>query len=109
MGFGGCLNVVKILTCSNLQALSKALMELRADMVSQAQDDVLANAENARSEQNLQKILDAHTKDLQDRVEELEAQSQKWKQEAKKRRNKEVTLTTEVDDTKQDLGVYGDA
>lgn len=74
-------------------------------MVTQAQEDVKANAKSTHAEQNLQKIVDAHTKDLQDRVEELDGQSQKWKQEAKKRKMKEVALSTEMEETRQDLGM----
>ena len=49
----------------SVQALSKALMELRGDMVQQAQDDVKAHAESQAMEQNVQKIVDKQTKELQ--------------------------------------------
>ena len=45
--------------------MSKALLELRADMVSQAQSDVLANAEQAAAEINVQRLVDKRTKELQ--------------------------------------------
>jgi len=47
------------------KALSKALLELRADMVSQAQSDVLANAEQAAAEVNVQRLVDKRTQELQ--------------------------------------------
>ena len=40
-------------------------MELRGDMVQQAQDDVKAHAESQAMEQNVQKIVDKQTKELQ--------------------------------------------
>ncbi len=40
-------------------------MELRADMVQQAQDDVKAHAKNQSEERNIQKIVDRQTKELQ--------------------------------------------
>ena len=48
-----------------VQALSKALMELRGDMVQQAQDEVKAHAESQAMEQNVQKIVDKQTRELQ--------------------------------------------
>lgn len=47
-----------------IQALSKALTDLRADMVAQAQNNVLAHAEETQQERNVQRLIDAHTKDL---------------------------------------------
>ena len=40
-------------------------MELRGDMVQQAQDDVKAHAESQAMEQNVQKKVDKQTKELQ--------------------------------------------
>jgi len=48
-----------------VQALSKALLDLRADMVSQAQSEVLANAEQAAAEINVQRLVEKRTKELQ--------------------------------------------
>lgn len=48
------------MTFLSAQALSKALTDLRADMVSQAQ--VLAN--DASQEKNIQKIINEHTKQI---------------------------------------------
>jgi hypothetical protein len=46
------------------QALSKALTELRADMVTQAQEQVKAHSEDSSQQVNVQKIVDKHTKEL---------------------------------------------
>ncbi len=40
-------------------------MELRGDMIAQAQEDVKANAEANAIESNIQKVVDKKTKDLQ--------------------------------------------
>ena len=40
-------------------------MDLKADLVTQAQSDVLVNAERAASEVNVQRIVDKRTKELQ--------------------------------------------
>jgi len=47
-----------------MQALSKALMELRAEMVQQAQDDVKANMDHVAIQQNVHKVVEKHTKEL---------------------------------------------
>ena len=47
-----------------LQALSKALTELRADMVQQAQETVKHQSSEAEQEINIQKIVDTHTREL---------------------------------------------
>lgn len=46
------------------KALSKALTELRADMVTQAQEQVKAHAEDSEGHINVQKIVDKHTREL---------------------------------------------
>ena len=51
--------------CVHLQALSKALRELRADMVTQAKADVVAHANQSEQEFNVQKVVDKQTKILQ--------------------------------------------
>ena len=47
-----------------MQALSKALTELRADMVQQAQETVKHQSSEAEQEINIQKIVDTHTREL---------------------------------------------
>ena len=47
-----------------LQALTKALTELRADMVTQAQENVNAHAVDAGQERNIQRLIDQHTKQM---------------------------------------------
>ena len=46
------------------QALSKALTELRSDMVTQAQAQVRAHTEHGEQEVNVQAIVNKHTREL---------------------------------------------
>lgn len=46
------------------QALSKVLLELRTQMTSAAEQQVLANAAQTEERLNVQKLVDKHTKDL---------------------------------------------
>ncbi|KAK7503000.1 hypothetical protein BaRGS_00005626, partial [Batillaria attramentaria] len=85
------------------KALSKALTDLRADMVVQAQNSVMAHAEEAQQERNIQKIVDQHTKDLTEQVEDLQSQLERTKRDLKKRKESEGLLQTELDDVKEEL------
>ena len=51
-----------------LKALSKALMDLRAEMVVKAEEDVKAHAEQAATQQNVQKLVDKRTKEIQVKI-----------------------------------------
>ncbi|CAH1800117.1 unnamed protein product [Owenia fusiformis] len=85
------------------KALSKALVELRGDLVSQAQDNVKANAEENASEYNVQKVVQKQTKEYQDKIEELGDQVKRLKAELRKRRDRETTLNEEMEEIKHDL------
>ena len=60
------LAILFILQCVTFtyQALSRALTELRAEMVAQAQDEVKAHADQTAAEFNVQKMVDKQTKEL---------------------------------------------
>ena len=90
---------------SQQKALSKALTDLRADMVDSAEERVLANEAKTQDDLNVQQIVDkavaeasvkaeAEVKELRKRVEELKAEleAEKRKVEAK-----------EADDSAKDL------
>ncbi|XP_055888045.1 centrosomal protein of 290 kDa-like [Biomphalaria glabrata] len=81
------------------QALSKALTDLRADMVSQAQ--VLAN--DASQEKNIQKIINEHTKQISDQLEDQQTLADRLKKELKKKKDEEGALQTELEDVKEEL------
>ena len=48
-----------------LQALSKALMDLRADMVTQAEDEVRAHSDQNSQQVSVQKLVKMETKQLE--------------------------------------------
>lgn len=56
-----CPNVFVLIV---LQALSKAMLEFRAQMMSQAEQQVIANAAQKEEELNVQQIVDKQTKEL---------------------------------------------
>lgn len=85
------------------KSLSQALLQLRADMVSTAEENVQAHARRAEQQANVQHIVDKETTGLQGRVEELQERMEKLKKELKKQRDKETTFLDEKDKLKQDL------
>uniref|UniRef100_A0A7N8WZR2 Centrosomal protein 290 n=1 Tax=Mastacembelus armatus TaxID=205130 RepID=A0A7N8WZR2_9TELE len=82
-----------------LKALSKALLELRAEMTSAAEQQVIASAAQKEESLNVQMLVDRHTKDLKELNEELQAA----KESAKAARGRENTLKEEVDSLNRDL------
>ncbi|XP_041354243.1 centrosomal protein of 290 kDa-like [Gigantopelta aegis] len=85
------------------QALTKALTELRADMVTQAQDNVKAHAEDAGQERNIQRLIDQHTKQMAEQIEDLQTQMDRLKKELKKKKDSESSLQSELEDIKEEL------
>ncbi|XP_070763229.1 centrosomal protein of 290 kDa [Enoplosus armatus] len=86
-----------------LKALSKALLELRAEMTSAAEQQVIASAAQKQESLNVQMLVDRHTKDLKARVQELNEDLQAAKESAKAARSRENSLKEEVDGLNQDL------
>ncbi|XP_047453356.1 centrosomal protein of 290 kDa isoform X3 [Mugil cephalus] len=86
-----------------LKALSKALLELRAEMTSAAEQQVIASAAQKEESINVQMLVDRHTKDLKARVEELNEELQAAKESAKAAKGRENTLKEEVDGLNQDI------
>lgn len=84
------------------KALSQALLKLRADMVSQAEDDVKSNAKRAEDELNIQKILEKHTSALEAKIEELEESQGKHKEQMRKRLAEEDTLRRDLESSRQE-------
>ncbi|KAM9854835.1 centrosomal protein of 290 kDa [Aulostomus maculatus] len=86
-----------------LKALSKALLELRAEMTSAAEQQVIASAAQKEESLNVQMLVDRQTKDLKVRVQDLNEELQSAKESAKAARGRENTLKEEVDDLSQHL------
>ncbi|XP_061629866.1 centrosomal protein of 290 kDa isoform X3 [Phyllopteryx taeniolatus] len=83
-----------------IKALSKVLLELRTQMTSAAEQQVLANAAQTEERLNVQKVVDKHTKDLKAQVQELSNELQAAKESAKRSEN---ILRKEVDGLNREL------
>uniref|UniRef100_A0A674EP15 Centrosomal protein 290 n=1 Tax=Salmo trutta TaxID=8032 RepID=A0A674EP15_SALTR len=82
-----------------LKALSKALLALRAEMTSHAEQQIIANASHREDSLNVQLLVDKHTKDLKELNEELQGA----KEAVKAGRGRENTLKVEVEGLNKDL------
>ncbi|KAM7003571.1 centrosomal protein of 290 kDa [Tautogolabrus adspersus] len=86
-----------------LKALSKALLELRKEMTSAAEHQVIASAAQREESLNVQMLVDRHTKDLKVKVQELNEELQAAKESVRTARGRENTLKEEVDSLNHDL------
>ncbi|KAE8615304.1 hypothetical protein XENTR_v10008473 [Xenopus tropicalis] len=85
------------------QALSKALLTLRAEMTSQAEQHIIAAAAQKEENINVQQIVDKETKDLKARIEKLNEQQLKLKEALKNSKSRENALIEEAENLNQDL------
>ncbi|XP_056242804.1 centrosomal protein of 290 kDa isoform X2 [Seriola aureovittata] len=86
-----------------LKALSKALLELRAEMTSAAEQQVIASAAQKEESLNVQMLIDRHTKDLKVRLQDLNEELHAAKESVRAAKGRENTLREEVDCLSQDL------
>nr|XP_040018138.1 centrosomal protein of 290 kDa isoform X6 [Gasterosteus aculeatus aculeatus] len=86
-----------------LKALSKALLQLRAEMTAAAEQQVVAGAAQREESLNVQMLVDRHTKELKVQVQEVNEELQAAKEFAKAARCREKSLKEEVDGLNQDL------
>ncbi|XP_062440904.1 centrosomal protein of 290 kDa isoform X2 [Rhea pennata] len=85
------------------KALSKALLELRAEMTANAEQQIISAASQKEAYLNVQEIVDRQTKGLTTQIEELNNQITKFKDILKISKNRESSLLNEVDELKQEL------
>lgn len=85
------------------KSLSQALLQLRADMVTTAEENVQAHAKKAEQQANVQHIVEKETAGLQARLEELQERMEKLKKELRKQKEKESNFLGEKDKLKQEL------
>ncbi|XP_078273319.1 centrosomal protein of 290 kDa isoform X2 [Rhinoraja longicauda] len=85
------------------KALSKALLDLRAEMTSHAEQQIIHQAAQKEGQINVQQIVDKHTKELRARVEELMEQLGAAKDNMKSRKTKEVATSAEVESLNGEL------
>uniref|UniRef100_A0A4W3IQC9 Centrosomal protein 290 n=1 Tax=Callorhinchus milii TaxID=7868 RepID=A0A4W3IQC9_CALMI len=79
------------------KALSKALLDLRAEMTSHAEQQIITSAAQKEENFNVQLIVDKQTKELRIRIEELSNHLVASKENLKACRNKESTMTSELE------------
>ncbi|XP_062838859.1 centrosomal protein of 290 kDa isoform X2 [Anolis carolinensis] len=85
------------------KALSKALLELRAEMTAAAEQQIISIASQKEAQMNVQQIVDKHTKELKMQMEDLNEQLSKLKDALKSSKNKENSLLDDLDDLNQEL------
>ncbi|XP_060633334.2 centrosomal protein of 290 kDa isoform X3 [Anolis sagrei] len=85
------------------KALSKALLELRAEMTAAAEQQIISIASQKEAHMNVQQIVDKHTKELKIQIEDLNEQLSKLKDALKSSKNKENSLLDDLDDLNQEL------
>ncbi|XP_072769999.1 centrosomal protein of 290 kDa isoform X4 [Nerophis lumbriciformis] len=83
-----------------IKALSKVLLELRTQMTSAAEQQVLAGAAQTEERLNVQKLVEKHTKDLKAQVQGLSDELQDAKESARRSEN---TIKKEVERLNQEL------
>ncbi|XP_054845400.1 centrosomal protein of 290 kDa [Eublepharis macularius] len=85
------------------KALSKALLELRAEMTAAAEQQIISLASQKEAHMNVQQIVDKQTKELRSQIEDLNDQLSKLKDSLRISRNKENSLLDDVDNLNQEL------
>ncbi|NXA97716.1 CE290 protein, partial [Melanocharis versteri] len=85
------------------KALSKALLELRAEMTANAEQQIISAASQKEAYMNVQEIVDRQTKGLTRQIEELNNQITKLTDNLKISKNKEASLSDERDELNQEL------
>ncbi|XP_050955233.1 centrosomal protein of 290 kDa isoform X6 [Labeo rohita] len=86
-----------------LKALSKALLELRAELTSQAEQQIIANAAQKEEALNVQQIVDKQTKELKACVKDLNEELQLAKDGVRAAKARENSLREELESLNKDL------
>ncbi|XP_078075740.1 centrosomal protein of 290 kDa isoform X3 [Mustelus asterias] len=85
------------------KALSKALLDLRAEMTSHAEQQIILQAAQKEGHLNIQQIVDKQTKELRARIEDLTDQLAATKDSLKASKSKEVTTAAEIENLNGEL------
>ncbi|KAF4095066.1 centrosomal protein of 290 kDa isoform X2 [Onychostoma macrolepis] len=86
-----------------LKALSKALLELRAELTSQAEQQIIANAAQKEEALNVQQIVDKQTKELRTCVKDLNDELLLAKDGVRAVKARENSLREELENLNKDL------
>ncbi|XP_054242737.1 centrosomal protein of 290 kDa [Indicator indicator] len=85
------------------KALSKAILELRAEMTANAEQQIIAAASQKEAEMNVQELIDRQTKGLATQIEELNNQITKLTDNLKISKTRESSLSDEKEELNQEL------
>ncbi|XP_069714541.1 centrosomal protein of 290 kDa [Phaenicophaeus curvirostris] len=85
------------------KALSKALLELRAEMTANAEQQIISAASQKEAYMNVQEIVDRQTKGLTTQIEELNNEITKLTDNLKISKTRESSLSSERDELNQEL------
>uniref|UniRef100_A0A8D1FNY0 Centrosomal protein 290 n=1 Tax=Sus scrofa TaxID=9823 RepID=A0A8D1FNY0_PIG len=85
------------------KALSRALLELRAEMTAAAEERIISATSQKEANLNVQQIVDRHTKELKSQVEDLSENILKLKESLKTSKNRENSLTDNLNDLTNEL------
>ncbi|XP_038612778.1 LOW QUALITY PROTEIN: centrosomal protein of 290 kDa [Tachyglossus aculeatus] len=85
------------------KALSKALLELRAEMMANAEQHIISAASQKEANLNVQQMIDRQTKDLKAHIEDLNENLSKFKEALKISKNKETSLGDELNELNSEL------
>ncbi|XP_037014523.2 centrosomal protein of 290 kDa [Artibeus jamaicensis] len=85
------------------KALSRALLELRAEMTTAAEERIISVTSQKEADLNVQQIVDRHTKELRSQIEDLNENLLKLKEALKTSKNRENSLTDNLSDLTNEL------
>ncbi|KAI4067498.1 centrosomal protein 290 [Homo sapiens] len=85
------------------KALSRALLELRAEMTAAAEERIISATSQKEAHLNVQQIVDRHTRELKTQVEDLNENLLKLKEALKTSKNRENSLTDNLNDLNNEL------
>ncbi|XP_023572050.1 centrosomal protein of 290 kDa [Octodon degus] len=85
------------------KALSRALLELRAEMTAAAEEHIISVTSQKEANLNVQQIVDRHTRELKSQIEDLNENLLKLKEALKTSKNKESSLTDNLNDLNNEL------
>ncbi|KAL0611346.1 Centrosomal protein of 290 kDa [Plecturocebus cupreus] len=85
------------------KALSRALLELRAEMTVAAEERIISATSQKEAHLNVQQIVDRHTRELKSQVEDLNENLLNLKEALKASKNKENSLTDNLNDLNNEL------
>ncbi|XP_044938903.1 centrosomal protein of 290 kDa isoform X1 [Mustela putorius furo] len=85
------------------KALSRALLELRAEMTAAAEERIISATSQKEANLNVQQIIDRHTKELKTQIEDLNENLLKLREALKTSKNKENSLSDNLNDLTSEL------